>query len=91
MSKISLQWKAIKPTVFFVRTAQGLRQAVDLIIHNSGKTADGSCVDFYQSSRRIHWWKQISASYQTVYPRPQYLLLSLLFWSEARGLQFNVC
>jgi hypothetical protein len=42
MNMTSLQFKAIDLTVFFVRTAQGLKQAVELLLHNSGKTVEGS-------------------------------------------------
>jgi len=42
MNTTSLQLKTINPTVFFVRTAQGLKQAVELVLHNSGKSVKGS-------------------------------------------------
>ena len=41
MNTTSLQLKAIEPTVFFVQTAQGLRQAVDLVIWNAAEAVDG--------------------------------------------------
>ncbi|MCK4417233.1 MAG: hypothetical protein KAV99_03620, partial [Candidatus Latescibacteria bacterium] len=42
MNTTSLQLKVIEPTVFFVQTAQGLTQAVDLVIWNAAEAVNGS-------------------------------------------------
>jgi len=36
--------KAVQPTVFFVRTEEGLRQGVDLVVRNDGGPLEGSVV-----------------------------------------------